>query len=100
MSSSLTSWHPAIFPALTNSQGRARKMCMALESTRIIPKIMLFFAVSGSSIVGDTNISKATFKITVGIILFLVALDMLSAKHQARKRAYTTGESTGLGVGL
>ncbi len=55
--------------------------------------IMLFFAVCGAWILGYLNISEAAFKIAGGIILFLVALDMLAAKRQARKRAESTGDS-------
>ena len=38
------------------------------------------------------NISEAAFRIAGGIILFLVALDMLSARRQQRKREVSTRE--------
>lgn len=80
-----------IFLAVTEAQGRARKLRTALEGTAIATAIMLFFALCGAWILGYLNISEAAFKIAGGIILFLVALDMLAAKRQQRKRAESTG---------
>ena len=82
-----------IFLAVTGAQDRARKMRTALEGTMVATMIMLFFAVCGAWILGYLNISEAAFKIAGGIILFLVSLDMLAAKRQARKRAESTGDS-------
>ena len=76
-----------IFLAVTGAQDRARKMRTALQGTLVATMIMLFFAVCGAWILAYLNISKAAFMIAGGIILFLVALDMLAAKRQARKRA-------------
>jgi len=82
-----------IFLAVTGAQDRARKMRTALEGTLVATMIMLFFALCGAWILAYLNISEAAFKIAGGIILFLVALDMLAAKRQARKRAASTGNS-------
>ena len=71
-----------IFLAVTEAQDRARKLRSALEGTAIATAIMLFFAPCGAWIVAYLNITEATFKIVGGIILFLVALDMLAAKRQ------------------
>ena len=80
-----------IFLAVTGAQDRARKMRTALEGTLVATMIMLFFALCGAWILAYLNISEAAFKIAGGIILFLVALDMLAAKRQARKLAASTG---------
>jgi len=80
-----------IFLAVTEVQDRARKLRTALEGTAIATAIMLFFALCGAWILGYLNISEAAFKIAGGIILFLVALDMLAAKRQQRKRDESTG---------
>ena len=80
-----------IFLAVTEAQDRARKLRTALEGTAIATAIMLFFALCGAWILGYLNITEAAFKIAGGIILFLVALDMLAAKRQQRKRAESTG---------
>ena len=83
-----------IFLAVTEAQTRARKLRTAIEGTVIATAIMLFFALCGAWILGYLNISEAAFKIAGGIILFLVALDMLAAKRQQRKRDESTGGGT------
>ena len=83
-----------IFLAVTEAQNGARKLRNALECTAIATAIMLFFAFCGAWILGDLNISEAAFKIAGGIILFVVALDILAAKRQQRKRAESTGSGT------
>ena len=83
-----------IFLAVTGAQDRARKLRTALEGTAIATAIMLFFALCGAWILGYLNITEAAFKIAGGIILFLVALDMLAAKRQERKRAESTGSDS------
>ena len=55
---------------------------------------MMLFALCGAWILGCLNITEAAFKIAGGIILFLVALDMLAAKRQQHKRAESTGSGT------
>jgi len=84
-----------IFLAVTEHQDRARKFRTAIEGTAIATLIMLFFALCGAWILKYLNISEAAFKIAGGIILFTVALDMLTSKRQARKRAETTGDAVG-----
>ena len=75
-----------IFIAVTQYLDRAAKTRAALESTFIASGIMLFFALCGSWILGYLNISMTGFKIAGGIILLIVALDMLQAKRQNRKK--------------
>ena len=81
-----------IFLAVTQHQDRARKLRAALEGTAIATAIMLFFALCGGWILAYLNISEAAFRIAGGVILFLVALDMLAAKRQQRKREASTGD--------
>ena len=81
-----------IFLAVTQHQDRARKLRTALEGTAVATAIMLFFALCGAWILGYLKISEAAFRIAGGIILFLVALDMLAARRQQRKREATTGD--------
>ena len=54
--------------------------------------IMLFFALCGRWVLAYLNISEAAFRIAGGFILFFVALDMLSARRQQRKREVSTRE--------
>ena len=84
-----------IFVAVTQHQDRARKLRTALEGTVVATMIMLFFALCGRWVVAYLNISEPAFRIAGGIILFLVALDMLSARRQQRKREVSTHEDEG-----
>ena len=88
-----------VFLAVTAAQGRARKLRIALEATAVATGIMLFFALFGARVLAYLGITEAAFKIAGGTILFLVALDMLTAKRQRRKRAETTGEDPAKGAG-
>ena len=81
-----------IFLAVTQHQNRARKLRTALEGTLVATMIMLFFALCGRWVLAYLNISEAAFRIAGGIILFLVALDMLSARRQQRKREVSTSD--------
>ena len=81
-----------IFVAVTQHQDCARKLRTVLEGTVVAMMIMLFFALCGCWVLTDLNISEATFGTAGGIILFLVALDMLSARRQQRNREVSTRE--------
>ena len=52
--------------------------------------IMVFFALCGSWVLQYLKIGEPAFKVAGGVILFLVAWDMLNSKRQARKRRETT----------
>lgn len=84
-----------VFIAVTASQARRQKLRTALEATLFATIIMLFFALCGAWLLAYLNISEHAFKIAGGIILFLVSLDMLSAKRQERKRSESTVETGG-----
>lgn len=75
-----------IFLAVTQHQDKARKTRTAIEGTVVATAIMLFFALCGAWILGYLAISEAAFKIAGGVILFTVALEMLSDRRQARKQ--------------
>ena len=70
---------------MTQHQKRARKLRTALESTAVATMIMLFFALCGRWVLAYLNIYEAAFRIAGGIILFLVALDMLSASVRSAR---------------
>ena len=76
-------------------QPNSRKGALhALAGTAIATAIMLFFALCGAWILGYLDITEATFNIAGGIILFLVALDILAANRQQRKCAESTSSCT------
>lgn len=76
-----------IFLAVTPHQNRGRKLRTVLEGTVVATMIMLFFALCGRWVLAYLNISEAAFRIAGGIILFLVALDMLSASAKSARPA-------------
>ena len=79
-----------IFLAVTEAQDRARKLRTA-GGHRHRHRHHAVLRALRAWILGYLNISEAAFKIAGGIVLFLVALDMLTAKRQQRKRAESTG---------
>ena len=81
-----------VFLAVTSHLERGRKLRVAIEGSAIATAIMLFFALCGAWVLSYLKISEAAFKIAGGIILFLVALEMLAAKRQQRKRHEITRE--------
>ena len=68
-------------------------MRTALEDMLVATVIMLFSELWSERFPDYLNISEATSKIASGFILFLVALDILAAKRQARKRAQRIGNA-------
>ena len=82
-----------VFLAVTNAQTRRQKYRTAFEATLFASFIMVFFALCGAWVLAYLNITEQAFKIAGGIILFLVSLDMLSAKRQQRKRDESTTDN-------
>jgi multiple antibiotic resistance protein len=79
-----------VFLAVTTAQTRRQKFRTAIEATMFASFIMLFFALCGAWVLAYLKITQPAFKIAGGIILFLVSLDMLSARRQQRKRDEST----------
>jgi|TARA_Y100000385_G_C12780419_1_gene503273 multiple antibiotic resistance protein len=79
-----------IFIAVTSHLGKAARTRTAIEATIVATMIMLFFATCGSWVLHYLRIGEPAFKIAGGLILFLVAWDMLNSKRQARKKKETS----------
>ena len=79
-----------LFLAVTAAQDKRAKIRTAIEATLVATLIMVFFALCGSWVLQYLKIGEPAFKIAGGVILFLVAWDMLNSKRQARKRRETT----------
>ncbi len=76
----------SVFIALSSKLSRKQKITACVEAILVATFILIFFALFGSWLLDYLNVSLASFKISGGIILLLVALDMLSNKRQERKR--------------
>ena len=74
-----------IFLVVTEHLDVKEKIKTALHGTFIATLILLFFGILGNSILAYLNISFPAFTIAGGIILFIIALEMLFDKRQQRK---------------
>lgn len=74
-----------IFASLTQGASAAHRRSMAVRSVLIATGILLFFAVLGEDLLRALGISLSAFKIAGGIMLFLIALEMVFEKRQERR---------------
>ena len=74
-----------IFASLTSGAGAAGRRTMAIRSVLIAAAILLFFAVLGEDLLDTLGISLAAFRIAGGIMLFLIALEMVFEKRTQRR---------------
>ena len=74
-----------IFLSITQSMEPKQKIKIALSATIIATIILMFFALLGSSLLTYLNISYPAFTIGGGIVLLMIAIEMLFDKRQQRK---------------
>ena len=74
-----------IFLSLTQSQNTKEKIQTSIEAVSIATIILISFSVIGKFIRSYLSISLASFRIAGGLILFIIALEMLFNKRQERK---------------
>ena len=74
-----------IFLSLTQSQNTKEKIQTSIEAILIATVILIAFSFIGKFILGYLSISLASFRIAGGLILFIIALEMLFNKRQQRK---------------
>lgn len=79
-----------IFAAITSSQTEEQRHRMALRGTVIAGIILLLFAMGGEAFLHLLGIGMPAFRIAGGILLFLVALDMLFAHDTPLRRTSET----------
>ena len=58
---------------------------MAIRSTLVASGILFVFAIFGEDLLGSLGISLDAFRIAGGIMLFLIALEMVFEKRQERR---------------
>lgn len=75
-----------LFVALTGGLSTRAKLRMALEGPFIAGIILVFFAVFGAQLLTYLGISLVAFKIGGGLLLFQVAIEILSSKRLQRKQ--------------
>ena len=74
-----------IFAGLTRDQPAAHRRMMAFRSVAVATAILLFFGLLGEKLLHALGISLAAFRIAGGIMLFLIALDMVFERRTQRR---------------
>jgi multiple antibiotic resistance protein len=87
-----------IFLVVTEHLDVKEKIKTALHGSFIATLILLFFGLLGNSILAYLNISFPAFTIAGGIILFIIALEMLFDKRHQRREKSTNFTSDKLSI--
>ena len=74
-----------LFMSITQNQSEKDKIRTAVEGIIVATVVLILFSIIGQFILSYLNISLESFRIAGGIILFLIALEMLFNKRQERK---------------
>ncbi|MCJ7421302.1 MarC family protein [Sphingomicrobium astaxanthinifaciens] len=74
-----------IFAGLTRDASAPHRRRMAIRAAIVAWFILLFFAYLGEPLLGALGISLAAFRIAGGIMLFMIALDMVFEKRTERR---------------
>jgi multiple antibiotic resistance protein len=74
-----------IFASLTHGASPQHRRAMAVRATMIAAVILLVFAFLGKSLLNMLGISLDAFRVAGGIMLFMIALDMVFEKRTERR---------------
>lgn len=74
-----------IFASLTGGTPTAHRRTMAVRSILVASAILLVFALVGEAFLGALGISLDAFRVAGGIMLFLIALEMVFEKRTERR---------------
>ena len=76
-----------IFASLTGGAAPAHRRAMAIRSVAIASGILLFFGLFGEDLLRALGVSLEAFRIAGGIMLFLIALEMVFEKRTERRES-------------
>jgi multiple antibiotic resistance protein len=76
-----------IYAGLTSGASDVHRRAMALRAVLIAGAILLIFALFGQQLLAALHIELDAFRIAGGIMLFLIALDMVFEKRTQRREA-------------
>lgn len=93
----------AIFLGLTGGMSRGERMQVALRGVVVATAILVVFALAGSAILATLGISIEAFRIAGGILLFVIAFEMIFEKRHERheksaERAVTKDQIANIAV--
>ena len=74
-----------IFAGLTRDATPAHRRAMAVRASLIAWAILMFFALLGRPMLHALGISLASFRIAGGVMLFMIALDMVFERRTQRR---------------
>ena len=74
-----------IFLSITENLHHKQRQWIALRGSFIAFSVLIFFGLFGSFILTHLKVSADTFNIAGGAILFIIALEMVNGRRQARK---------------
>ncbi len=74
-----------IFSSLTSGASAAHRRSMAVRSVGIAGAVMVAFALGGQAFLTTLGISLPAFKIAGGVMVFLIAIDMVFEKRTERR---------------
>jgi multiple antibiotic resistance protein len=74
-----------IFAGLTKGTDAAHRRAMAIRSALVAWCILLFFALLGEPLLRTLGISLSAFRLAGGIMLFMIALDMVFERRTERR---------------
>ena len=74
-----------IFASLTSGTDAAHRRAMAIRSAFVAWSILMFFALLGEPLLRTLGISLSAFRLAGGIMLFMIALDMVFERRTERR---------------
>ncbi len=80
-----------IFASLTSGASATHRRAMAIRATLVAWGILMFFALLGEPLLRTLGISLSAFRLAGGIMLFMIALDMVFARRTERREERAEG---------
>jgi multiple antibiotic resistance protein len=74
-----------IYAGLTSGASHAQARAMAIRACGIAALILIVFALFGEALLGSLHIELNSFRIAGGIMLFVIAMDMVFEKRTQRR---------------
>ncbi|EXS69791.1 MarC family protein [Sphingobium sp. Ant17] len=74
-----------IYASLTGEASKSERRAMAIRAVGIAAAILLVFALWGKQLLGVLGIELDSFRIAGGIMLFMIAMDMVFEKRTQRR---------------